>query len=96
MRYLTIGIHYPKTEHMDDILAVTKKVAEEAKKCEGLVDAGSWLDKENNRLVMMSLWESEEHAVNGRGALRPIIMGAPWSEWERQPSDNFLGLTRIV
>jgi hypothetical protein len=81
---------------MDDILGVTKKVAEEAKKCEGLVDAGSWLDKENNRLVMMSLWESEEHAVNGRGALRPIIMGARWSEWERQPSDNFLGLTRIV
>jgi hypothetical protein len=96
MRYLTIGIHYPKPEHTEDILAVTKKVAEEARKCEGLVDAGSWIDKENNRLVMMSLWESEEHAVKAREVLRPIIMEVPWSEWERQQGDNFLGLTRIV
>jgi quinol monooxygenase YgiN len=96
MRYLTIGIHYPKSEHTEDILAVTKKVAEEARKCEGLVDAGSWIDKENNRLVMMSLWESEEHAVKARGTLRPIIMAVPWSEWERQQGDNFLSLTRIV
>ncbi len=96
MRYLTIGIHYPKPEHFEDIISVTKKVAEGAKKCEGLVDAGGWVDKENNRLIMMSLWESEEHAIKSRGALRPIIMEVPWSEWERQPSDNFLGLTRIV
>jgi heme-degrading monooxygenase HmoA len=96
MRYLTIGIHFPKPEHLKDIIAVAKKVADEAKKCEGLVDAGSWYDKENDRLVMMSLWESQEHAVNAGSALRPLIMSAPWSDWERQPSDNFLGLSRIA
>lgn len=96
MRYLTVGIHYPKPEHLEDILAVTRKVAEKAKEYEGLVDAGSWFDKESNRLIMMSLWESEECGAKARGALRPIIAAAPWSEWERQPSDNFLGLTRMV
>lgn len=96
MRYLTIGIHYPKAEHEGDIIGVARRVAEEARKCEGLVDAGSWIDKQNSRIVMMSLWESEEHAAAARGALRPIIMEAPWGQWERQPSDNFLSLERIV
>jgi hypothetical protein len=96
MKYLTVGIHYPKPEHMQDIVAAIKKVREVALKCEGLVETGSWLDKENNRLVLMSLWESEEHTTKARGVLRPLIMESPWAEWERQPSDNFLNLTRVV
>jgi quinol monooxygenase YgiN len=96
MRYLTIGIHSPKPEHMEDILVLAKRVAEEARTCEGLVDAGVWLDEPTTRLVMMSLWESEEHASRAREVLRPIIMAAPWSLWERQPSDNFLGLARLA
>jgi quinol monooxygenase YgiN len=96
MRYLTIGIHFPRPEHVADVLAVAKRVTEEARKCQGLVEAGAWHDEPSNRLVMMSLWESEEQAAQARGKLRPIIMGAPWDQWERQQSDNFLSLTRVV
>ena len=73
MKYLTVGIHYPKPEHMEDIVTAIKKVAEVALKCEGLVETGSWLDKENNRLVLMSLWESEEHARAWDEKLEPVL-----------------------
>lgn len=96
MRYFTLGIHYPKPEHLDDILAVARKVGEEARKCEGIVDAGAWLDKAGDRILMMSLWESEEFAAKARPMLRPLIAEAPWSRWERQPSENFLDLSRAA
>ena len=96
MRYLTIRIQYPKPGHADDILAAVKKVADAARKFEGLADIGAWLDQENNRIVNMSLWESEEDAVKARAAMHPMFADIPWSQWERQPAENFLGLTRVV
>ena len=96
MKYLTLGIHYPKPEHTDDILAVVKKVADVALALPGIIETGAWLDNEQERIVMMSLWESEEHATKARETLRPLIMQSPWGEWERKPSENFLNLVRRV
>ncbi len=61
-RYLTIRILYPKSRSVDDILAAVKRVSEAALKFEGLVEIGAWLDKENDRIVNISLWESKELA----------------------------------
>lgn len=96
MRYLTLGIHYPKPEHAEDILAAVRHVADAARQRAGLVDTGAWLDAMENRIILMSLWESEEDAALTRPVSRPLIMESPWSEWERQPSKNFLQLTRAV
>lgn len=96
MRHLTLGIHYPKKEHIQDILDVAEKVNTVAKTCEGYVEAGSWLDEENNRIIMLSLWESAELAMEAAKKLRPIISEAPLSDWERKPSDNILKLQKLV
>jgi quinol monooxygenase YgiN len=96
MNYLTLGIHYPKPEHLQDILDVAKQVAEVAGQQKGLIDAGAWLDKAHDRVIMMSLWDSAESASAARPSISPLIMQHPWSEWERQPSDNMLGMERVA
>jgi hypothetical protein len=96
MRYLTVRIHYPKPEHKEDTLAAVKKVADAARTFAGLVEIGAWVDETNDRIVNMSLWESEEQAVEATKEMHPLFADIPWSEWERQPSENFLGLKRAV
>lgn len=95
-RYLTIRILYPKSEHRDRILEAVKKVSDVARKFEGLVDIGAWLDKENDRIVNISLWESQEDAMKATGEMHPKFADIPWTEWERKPAENFLGLTRVA
>ena len=95
-RYLTIRILYPKPENADDILSAIGRVSEAARKYEGLVEIGAWLDKENERIVSISLWESREHAMKATTTTHTMFAEIPWSEWERQPAENFLGLTRVI
>ena len=95
-RYLTIRILYPRPPLTEDILAAVRKVSGAARNYEGLVDIGAWLDKENDRIVNISLWESKEHALKATAAMHPQFADIPWSEWERKPAENFLGLVRIV
>ena len=82
-RYLTIRILYPKPGRAEDILAA-------------VVGIGAWLDKENDRIVNISLWESEEQAMKATTAMHGQFKDIPWSEWERRPAENFLGLSRVV
>jgi len=95
-RYLTIRILYPKSGHTDDILSAVKKVSEAARELAGLVEIGAWLDKENDRIVNISLWESREQAMQATAKMHPEFADIPWSTWERKPAENFLGLRRIV
>ena len=95
-RYLTIRILFPLPEHTNDILSAVKRISEEARKHEGLVEIGAWLDKENDRIVNISLWESREQALKATREMHSKFADIPWSQWERQPAENFLGLTRVV
>ena len=94
--YLTVRVLYPLPDHVDDVLSAVKKVSEEARKHEGLIEIGAWLDKEKNRIVNISLWESEERAIEATKKMHPKFANIPWNEWERQPAENFLGLRRVV
>ena len=96
MNYITIGIHYPKQEHKDDIINAVKKVATQARNCEGLIDTGALVDDKNDRIILFSLWGSIEAALEASKILRPMIAEFPFSEWERQPSDNMVGLKRVI
>ncbi len=40
MRYLTLRIHYPNSENMQDFLAAVRKVSAESRKHQGLVEIG--------------------------------------------------------
>ncbi len=95
-RYLTVRVLYPKRGCLADVLAAVRKVAEAARQHKGLVEIGAWLDQENDRVVNISLWESRDLAMKATGAMHAQFADIPWSEWERQPAENHLGLTRVV
>lgn len=94
--YLTIRLLYPKPEHRDDILAAIRKVSEAAHKFNGLVDVGAWLDKENDRIVNVSLWESRDDAEKARTSMHSAFADIPWNSWERRSAENLLDLTRVI
>lgn len=58
-RYLTIRILYPKPGRAEDILSAVRRVSEAARRFEGLVEIGAWLDPASDRIVNISLWESK-------------------------------------
>lgn len=95
-RYLTVRILYPKSGDTDKILTEVKKVSEAARKFEGLIEIGAWIDQENDRIVNISLWESKDLALKATSEMHPLFSEVPWDEWERQPADNILGLVRAV
>ena len=95
-RYLTIRVLYPKPGSAEDIIAAVGKVSEAARKIDGLVEIGAWLDRENDRIVNLSLWESKEQALKATGEMHPMFAAIQWSEWERKPAENYLSLTRVV
>ncbi len=96
MRHLTLGIHYPREGYSQQILDVAEEVSNAAKTCDGLIEAGAWLDQKNDRIIMLSLWENPDVAIQASEKLRPIIAEAPFEKWERKPSDNMLELKKMV
>ncbi len=54
------------------------------------------LDEENDRIVVISLWELREQAAAATGELHPLVMDVPREEWELRPGENLLGLVRAV
>jgi quinol monooxygenase YgiN len=83
-------------EHTEDILSAVRQISEEARKHEGLIEIGAWLDKEHDRIVNISLWESQEQASKATKEMHTKFGDIPWNQWERRPAENFLGLTRVV
>jgi hypothetical protein len=84
-RYLTIRILYPRSQYVSDILSAIKKVSETAHNFKGLVEIGAWMDKENERIVSISLWETKENAMEATKAMHPMFGNIPWNVWERKP-----------
>ena len=96
MKYLTLGIHYPKPEHKQDILDITQKIAEAARSESGLIDTGAWLDETNDRIIILTLWESEEFANKARPNLAPLVANIPFNDWERKPTERLVNLKRVL
>jgi heme-degrading monooxygenase HmoA len=82
LRYLTIRILYPKPGKTAAILEAIGKVSEAARKFEGIVEIGAWLDKENDRIVSMTLWETKEHAARSTREMHANFADIPWTDWD--------------
>ena len=95
-RYLTTWILYSNPESTEQILNAIGKVSETARKFEGLVEIGAWLDKENERIINISIWETKELAAKATAEIHPQFANVPWAQGERQPAQNLLGLKSVV
>ena len=83
MTYIFMAVHHPEPGRLDDVYASMSKMAGSMAGTPGLVEIGPWLDRDVERVVGLSRWESWEtfeaavpgsgvpSAVTHSGELRP-------------------------
>jgi hypothetical protein len=89
MRYLYLAMHYPKPEHVDDLLGAMKRLGEALHTVPGLFEATAWKDHVSGRIIAISTWESQQAFLNARPVIGEAIKDVPFDEWEAQPRELF-------
>ena len=82
MRYLSLAMHYPKPEHVDDLLGAMKRLGEALQAVPGLLEASAWKDQASGRIVAISTWESQQAFLKARPVIGEAIKDVPFDEWE--------------
>jgi len=96
VRHTTISFFYPKPENKQQFLDGCVKVAEFVRSQDGLVETGAWFDAEQDRIVIMSLWESQDAAVAAHPNIGPAVASIPFRDWERKQPEQLADLTRVA
>ena len=94
-RVLFHAVHYPKPEHVDDVLGAMSGIAEAAGNVAGLESIGAFSDAETGRIVAVSIWSSPEAFQAGTQVLFASLADVPFDAWERQPRE-LLVLPEVV
>ena len=89
MRYLSLAMHYPKPEHVEDLLGAMKRLGAALHTLPGLLEATAWQDHASGRIVAISTWESEQAFLHARPVIGEVIKDVPFDEWEAQPRELF-------
>ncbi len=86
-RHLYLAIHFPKPDHVDDLLAAMAGLGSAMRTASGLLDVSVWRDRE--RIVAMSVWESGAALDDAAPTITQAIAGVPFEEWEVRPRELF-------
>ena len=87
MSYLYRAIHYPKPEHVDDLLTEMRRLDETVRGTPGLLRIGAWREEQTGRIVALSLWESREALAAAVGRIVAAVAGVPFDDWEERPRE---------
>jgi hypothetical protein len=87
--FVHLAIHYPKPEHVDDVLASMRRVDKAAEGAPGLIAIGAWRDQGSDRLVGLAQWESEEAYQATAPRIFEAVAGDPFDEWWVRPPEIF-------
>jgi heme-degrading monooxygenase HmoA len=85
--YIFMAVHYPEPGTRDDVYASMSAMAESMAGTPGLIEIGPWLDRDGDRVIGLSRWESRaafEAAMPGSG-----VPNAVTHSGERKPRDYF-------
>ncbi len=87
MGYLYLAIHYPKSEHVNDLLAAMARLDRALQGAPGLLQIGSWREESSNRIVALSVWESREAFQSALSRIASGVANVPFDEWEERPRE---------
>jgi heme-degrading monooxygenase HmoA len=85
--YIFMAVHYPEPGALDDVYASMSRMAGSMAGTPGLLEIGPWLDRDGERVVGLSRWESRdafETAMPGSG-----VPNAVTHPGERKPREYF-------
>jgi len=86
--FITMAVHHPKPEHVEDFLGFMKKIEEAMDGTPGLVSIESFRDVDvPARLVAIGRWESPEAAADG--VPRLMSVGGREDSWSAKPDELF-------
>jgi len=82
-----MAVHYPEPGTRDDVYASMSAMAESMAGTPGLIEIGPWLDRDGDRVIGLSRWESRaafEAAMPGSGVPNAVTHCG-----ERKPREYF-------
>jgi heme-degrading monooxygenase HmoA len=85
--YIFMAVHYPEPESRDDVDASMSAMAESMAGTPGLIEIGPWLDRDGDRVIGLSRWESRDAfdaAMPGSG-----VPSTTTHSGERMPREYF-------
>jgi heme-degrading monooxygenase HmoA len=85
--YIFMAVHYPESGTRDDVYASMSGMAKSMAGTPGLIEIGPWLDRDGDRVIGLSRWESRaafEAAMPGSG-----VSNAVTHKGERRPREYF-------
>ena len=86
-RHLYMAIHFPRPEHVDDLLAAMAALGSAMQTVSGLLDVSVWRDRE--RIVALSVWETAAALDDAAPAITRAIADVPFERWESRPRELF-------
>ena len=87
MRYLNFAVHYPKPEHVEDLLDAMHQLADAVHDSPGLLQMAAFHDEANDRILAVSIWQSAAEFESARAQMIPIVAHTPFNAWERRPRE---------
>ena len=85
MRFLYLALHYPRQEHARNLLEAMATLGAVMRGVPGMIEATAWLEKDRQRIVATSIWESEESFIRAIPVIQGAVKDVPFSDWERKP-----------
>ena len=92
MPHMSLALHYPKPEHVDDLLGAMARLGTVLAGMPGLLDVGVWRNEE--LIVAMAIWESPEALEGATPAMVTALADVPFGEWELRQQQLF-GLEEV-
>jgi hypothetical protein len=87
MSYLYLALHYPKPEHLNDLLAAMHHLNDVIQDAPGLLHIGAWQEESGTRIVAISIWESQKAFQEALGRIGSAVSNVPFGEWEEKPRE---------
>ncbi len=87
MTYIFMAVHYPEPGTGHDVYASMSAMAESMVGTPGLIEIGPWLDRDGDKVIGLSRWESRaafDAAMPGSGVPNTVTHSG-----ERKPRDYF-------
>ncbi len=87
MSFLYLAIHYPKSEHRQDLLNTMHQLDRALMGAPGLKLIGAWADDSSDRILAISVWESRQAFQAALGKFSTVVNQVPFGQWEQRPRE---------
>ena len=89
MSFLYLAIHHPYPEHREELLTAMDRLGAALAKVPGMQEARAWAEKDGNRIVATSVWESEETFLEALSVISGAVKDVPFAKWEARPRELY-------